>query len=299
MCPTDERRRSPNFSAIESAEATTIFYFADRLSGIINAPLFGVPVTKPHYMNAELLEAYSWLHFGVDIGYFSPHFARRFFYEFAPSFLKAFAEAKENQETFDLWFPSNLRTMWEAEFLGRTPLFSFARVWNQGEAPEKLQCAFQSIFALSNECASNPEANLLVYSILQATDVQWSEAVAKNRPYVNIQAETGINLPDMHWAHAGVLSLVEYMHAFRQLKSDVQESLKELKLDSQTYFDRFRQIQQWRLNFGSYRYRMRFLEVALKAATALMPESPQQSFATALDALLTDWGAPKAQASTA
>lgn len=296
--PNEPRSRLEQdaFSAFDAGEAAATFFLEDRLRPILEPtdPAAAPPTplqTKPDFISAQLLEAYSWLQFGVDIRYFSLEFSRRFFYEFAPRFLKAYADAKASKKTFDLWFPSNLRIMWEAEFLGRVPLFSFARVWNQDEPSEKLSAAFQSMFIVANDCAQNPQVTALVYSMLAATDTEWSEAVTKNRSIFGLQ-EVGAGLGESHWTYPGVVGLIEYMRAFRQLKEDVQTSLADLKPDPQRYLDRFREIQQWRLNFGYPRYRTRFMEVAKMAAAKLIPQQNEQSVITALKVLLADWGAP-------
>jgi hypothetical protein len=60
------------------------------------------------YVNAELLEAFLWLHVGVKIEYFPLHSARRLMYEYFPLFLKALEEVNDSP-FFETWFTPDLR----------------------------------------------------------------------------------------------------------------------------------------------------------------------------------------------
>jgi hypothetical protein len=300
MPPLESQQQpDPNFShqSQRVTEANLDFFVADRIMPLIER-IEGKP--KSSFVNAELLEAFLWLHHGVVITYFPLAQARRVAYEFFPFFLKAY-ETLLRKSYYQTWFPPPIRATFESQFTGNYELFSFGRRESQ---PRGVEAVFQQLLILADDLLLNPTARLLMHAVNEKPDEEWrkvSNAVAArnfNPPIswvVTDETEGRIGEPE-HWMYPGFFGLLEYLRAYRNVNVDLSERQPE----GQNYFDflqTLKEIQQWRLNFGYLEYRERFMLSARIAAETYSKEFSDASWAVAdflqsFYDLATDWGAP-------
>lgn len=282
--------------------ANLIFFLNDRLRPVVEQieAIDSFSNGRAHFLQAELLESFSWLHLGVQIGYFPLPLARRAMYEYFPAFLKAY-DSVSSRASFQAWFTSPIRTIWESEFTGRQELFSSGRIFEE-TAPSETVTSFHSALILANGFAQNAEARPLVQAITVSKDAEWEEAVRDNRAIAGL--ETSEAPEGTHWAYSGYFTEVDYMQANRLINMGVRQTHEKTTHEFEDYLRRVREIQQWRLNFVEITYRDRFTQIGHKAAEAFVQhlsaeerrdsESVVKKFLAEVYDLMTDWGAPRA-----
>lgn len=290
-------------------EASLIFFLNDRLGPVLEQieatdPSSGI---RTNFLQAELLESFLWLHLGVQIDYFPRPLARRAIYEYFPTFLKAY-DSTASGPSFETWFTSPIRAIWESEFTGKQELFSFGRTWDQATSPETTSI-FQTFLIPANGFAQNVEARPLVQAIVISKESEWAEAVEKNKPiaaFLPSAREDQEALLKTHWAFPGYFAEVDYLRATRQINAEIHETQQKTTHEFEDYLRRLKEIQQWRLNFGDATYRARFIRIGQMAAENCVQYAPPEElgdsqsvvkkFLAEIYDLMTDWGAPRAMA---
>jgi hypothetical protein len=289
--------------------ANLIFFLNDRLRPVLEQ----IEATDPssdirtNFLEAELLESFLWIHQGVQIGYFPLHLARRAIYEYFPAFLKAY-DSTASEPSFETWFTPPVRAIWESEFTGRQELFSSGRIWGQ-TAPPETASIFQNSLILANGFAQNGEARPLVQTIVISKDPDWEEAVEKNHAIVDFEQGGGEENEaplHLHWAYPGYFAEVDYLRATRQISAGIHQTFQKTTHEFEDYLRRLKEIQQWRLNFGDAKYRVRFIRIGQMAAETFIQYAPTEGlgdsqsvvnrFLAEVYDLMTDWGAPRAMA---
>lgn len=289
--------------------ANLIFFLNDRLRPVLEQieATDSSPDIRGNFLEAELLESFLWLHLGVQIDYFPLPLARRAIYEYFPAFLRAY-DSTATGPSFETWFTSPVRAIWESEFTGRQELFSSGRTWDQAAPPETASI-FQTFLITANGFAQNVEARPLVQAIVISKDSEWEEAVDKNHPIAALERgepENDEALVKTHWAYPGYFAEVDYLRASRQLNAGIHQTLEETTHEFEDYLRRLKEIQQWRLNFVDAKYRGRFTQIGRMAADNFVQYAPTEElgdsqsvvrkFLAEVYDLMTDWGAPRAMA---
>jgi hypothetical protein len=295
------------------AEANLIFFIHDRLeSALENADkIDSSGSTVSTYSALDLLEAFLWLHLGITVGYFPQPLSRRVAYEYSVPILKAHDIILSNKQS-DTWLAQPMRNILAEEWSGRSPLLTIPE---RSDVPQfvSLELVFQNAFLLANSFARNKEATRIVTSISLTSEPVWQETFAKERkhPLQADDSETSL--------HQGFLQTVDYMTAVFRLYQDT-ESTTERRAKSEptprpdaiaretrilaAFFERVKQVQQWRLNFGYPTPRERFLQIADATVESLIPSDQPASqiisnFRSELAELLRFWGAPHSKSAGA
>jgi hypothetical protein len=289
---------SPSSNMGSVGEANLVFYMRDRFAPVLEQVKLMDTWTRPHsrFLSAEMLEAFLWLHHGVSIKYFALPLSRRITYEFFPLVLKAY-ELLSAESYFETWFTPPLRLILELELTGKQELFSFGPTWESLE----LDAIFQSFSILANELVQNHKARPLMQAVAVADDSEWKNAILRNTPVAGLEQPNPED--SLHWTYSGFFAVLEYMQAYRRMKSDIVESGTNLVHPNvQDHVRLLKETQEWRLNFGYPKYRERFMEVARMAGETcvrIMPEERPGSsgdavaqFVKSVYELMTDWGAP-------
>jgi hypothetical protein len=295
--------KKPSESEID---ATTLgfadldFFVSDRLAPILQDFSFfhTLPKKQAAFVAAEVLEAFLWIHFGVQLDYFPLPAARRVVYEFFPSFLGAH-EIISKAAFFETAFGSPLRNIWDSEFTGNLALFSTGQLWEESELPEEGADIFRKSFTYANEFVKDEEVRPFIQGIVLAGDMEWRQAVEKNEIVTDVEKVEGDRefSANAHWATPGVIGTVEYLRTSAQVNIPWEEegttskSLVALR-------QRLREIQLWRLNFAHRQYRDRFQLAAEKIATQVSDDGAiYKRYTEEIYRLILDWGAPRRQMS--
>jgi hypothetical protein len=285
-------------------EANLSFFINDRLFPLTARVARGyrpsnVLVSLPQ---AELLEAFVWLHSGVKIGYFQDVLSRRVFYEYSHMFLHAH-EAVLESKVIETWFPSPIRNIWESEFSGRQQLFSSGQRWTDSAGSENFISAFQMLLLLSNGFAEDRKARSFVYAMTSSNDEDWEHV--KTKKILNTSALEGVSESEveLYPVSDGFLAVMEYMRAVRHAVVDIRDRLPSGEVSAISLFvDLLKEAQLWRLNFGYTGPRLRFLQVARLVADEFVNLDQQdvsrstlvEAFLKEIEQLMRDWGAPQA-----
>jgi hypothetical protein len=248
------------------------FFIGDRIVPVVREltgdDSSGLPEKQFHFVSAELLEAFSWIHLGAQIGFFPLGPARRVVYEFFPQIFKAYIRLSV-LPSFDTLFNSSLRAIWDSEFSGRLALFTTGTLWAEGNLlspSEGLEFRNASLYA--TELVRDTDSRPFLQALVFAGKDEWQKAIIKNTPINGVEVfGRDVKAPESqfsekaHWATAGVLSTTDYLKTIAKLRdwyaSGSDSNILALR-------QRIRDIQQWRLNFGDKGFRDRF-EIAARS----------------------------------
>src|SRR5258708_1848828 len=286
-------------------EANLTFFFHDRLAPITAMMTSGdtPPNTLVDFLQAELLEAFVWLHSGVRIGYFPDVLSRRVFYEHSHLFLSAY-EAVLESKLMDTWFPSPIRNIWESEFTGRQQLFSSGQRWTDSAQADNFVSTLQTLFLLANGFAQDLKVRPFAQALTLSSDAVWERLTTSWLPIIDGLKGVTESEPASDWISDGFLAVMQYMQAVRRAIADIRVSLPSGEVSAiSLYADLLKQAQQWRLNFGYTGPRLRFLQIARIVANECVARvgtgqinrsGVVEGFLKEIEQLMRAWGAPQA-----
>lgn len=292
-------QRPPDLNSIRN-DGPLVFFMEDRMRPIVDR-VTGEPSPVKidrRYVDAELLEAFLWLHVGVEIEYFPLQSARRLVYEYFPLFLKALEEVKASP-FFETWFTPDLRNLLSRELSGQIGLFSSEATTRRENATR----TFQSQLMLSNGFVRRDDSRPFLQAITVTSLGLWEDFLeSKSLPVSFVAEEPEAELTNGHWAMAGVFAGLQFMEAIRQSKLPaIEEDSPVAHIDG--FARELREVQQWRLNFADYDYRTKFMKAVDVAGQNVIPvcsepedEPPadRRQFHLAVEDLARDWGYPLA-----
>lgn len=264
------------------------------------------------YNSLDLIESFLWLHLGVEVGYFPQPLSRRVLYEYSVPIFKAYDVVLESHG-IETWFAPPMRNILSEEFSGTAPLINLPQPASVTHFLD-LWLIFQNALVTANRLAQNGQTAGLVAAMSLVSDFAWQKILSRvepGSPGIQIAEEEGLT-----WSLAGFFQIVEYMQDIRQLHRGAVDNLEDAakrtpnvsseiaSRDRDTlarFFERAKQVQQWRLNFGYPTPRDRILDAARYVAesvlkTTTFTEASEETisrFQKELYELLQDWGAPQ------
>jgi len=274
-----------------------VFFLNDRLGVVLDRlkQQGSDGETEGFFAEAELLEAFLWLHLGVHVGYFSTQSSRRAVYEYFPFFLSAY-DAVFEARLLETRFASPLRAIFESEFSGKQELFSSAPIWIDSSAPEFVVDSFQDNLVVANEFGRGLESHAFLRAIVVSSEEAWAARVKQRL----LSAAVDKAEP---WFLAGYFEVVQYLKWTRDFFNRARLDEKAQTRLFGDFVRRVKEIQQWKLNFGNTQYRDRFDgigRVAARAVVAEVTDTDQEltviRFLKEVEALTNEWGAPKQMA---
>jgi hypothetical protein len=299
--------KNPEIDTTTLGLADLDFFINDRVVPIVNDFDVFEKLAKKQaiFVLAELLEAFSWIHLGTQMGHFPLGPARRAIYEFFPPILKAH-QLISKMPFFETAFGSPLRNIWDRELSGNLGLFGTGRLWEEDSAvPNGGASIFRNAYVYANEFVRDEETRPFAQGLTLAQDEEWQKAISKNMPVSDVEAVKVSGEPhgdedgggrefsgDAHWATAGVLSTVDYLRTVSQASMS-DEMIPEKNIVALR--QRIREIQQWRLNFADKSFRDRFqlaAETVAKQVKAADGVDRTKTFVDEVYQLMIDWGAP-------
>jgi hypothetical protein len=269
------------------------FFVQDRWNQVFDSDRDHHVQRSESYRNLAVLEAFLWLHSGVECEYFHSVNARRLTYEYFPTLLKAHEGTLISK--LDQRFSPPLQAILESQFSGRLDLFSA----DSAKRPSSLEFRFfQRALILADGFCQESSAQALVDTLAFNRFAQWNAYVDEVRAFVirNIDRVTmpdKIEMPDQVEALiSGFTNIIRYMETFHAF---LQEPLPEGEGYSErlpNLKQRIKELQRWRLDFGDDGKVNAFNAMLQAIVEVPQNELPAASLFGRVRELMIDWGAP-------
>jgi hypothetical protein len=278
-----------------------IFFLQDRpdFSGRSSSTSERPVNLSEEYLGCAALEAFLWLHLGVQVGYFSKQESRRVTYEYFPGLLQAYEKIQKNQMIQK--FTPPFQRILQLEFGGNKELFSH----NEGLAggSEENIVPFQTMLILANGFANDPDTEEFCNALVFMNLATWNDRMNGLKLMSNPRSEEFIRARD--GMSEMILKTVQYMECFRETLRDFDEVRKGVAGRDYSVLSDLKQqvkeIQSWRLNFAEQLVFERFFEfvdIVLMLSTRELAEgfrlqkTVTPELVRAIRLLTSEWGGP-------
>lgn len=264
------------------------FFVQDRWNQALGADRDGYVQGTESFRNLGMLEAFLWLHTGVQCEYFRPDNARRLTYEYFPSLLKAHERTLTTK--LDQRFSPPLQAILESQFSGRTRLFAA----DSGKQPSSLEFGlFQRALILADGFCQDSSAQALVDSLAFNGLQEWNRDVDDLRTFATRNKIDRAEMPEkVELLISGFTNIIRYMETFHVF---LQEPLFEGEKNSErlpALKQRIKELQRWRLDFGDDDRVEAFTRMLQAIVDLPQKELPASILLGQVRELMIDWGAP-------